>query len=1328
MPSNETTTKFRADISQLKSQMQAAARAVKVATSEFKAATAGLDDWSKSADGLQAKLKQLDTTLSSQTKQLDLMEDELEKTVKVYGENSAAADNVRIKINNQKAAIAQTQKQISYYNQELEDCKNGVGKFAKEEDKAVTASEKLKKTIGEQQKELDGLKKAYQDAKLDGNAEAAEEYAKAIKELSNELKDNKAKLSEAEKAADDLDDSLNNMDDSTNKASEGFTVMKGALASLVADGIRWAISGLKDLANEAFTAGANFEKAMSNVAAISGASAEEIANLTDKAKEMGEKTKFSATESAEAFNYMAMAGWKTEDMLNGIEGIMNLAAASGEDLATTSDIVTDALTAMGYSAGDAGQLADVMAAASSNANTNVKMMGQTFQYAAPIVGALGYSMEDTAVAIGLMANAGIKGEKSGTALRSILTRLSAPPKECADAMKDLGVTLTDEAGNMKKLDEVMGDLRQAFSKLSETQKTQYAKSIAGQEAMSGLLAVVSAAPEDYDKLTKAVENSTGAAQRMSETMTDNVDGAITLLKSNIEGKMIKVFEKASDSIKKSVRSMGRSLDSLDWDKIGNSVGKLAKKFADFVNYIANHTPTIVRILKTLGAVMLTVFAVNKIATFTRSIQTLGPAFVALATKIGLITVATEGQTAATLALNTAWLASPITWLVAGLAALTVGIVAYNKHVKNQIEAEYGLSEAQKENIETAKSLKSAYDDMNESRNEAIDNVNTEFGYIKELKDEYNGLIDSNGDVKKGYEDRANFILNELAKAMGVEIDAIKEEIDQNGKLGDSIDTLIEKKKAEALLSANQEAYNQAIRERTEAFETYAKAQKDVADAEKKWKESQEEYNSVMADYNTLLSSAPEAAIGFYLANREVIEGGEEAKKAYDEAKEGLKAAEEAYIGYNTTIQNYEGLSSAIISGDTEKINQAMANLTYNFQTAETSNRESLERQVKDLETNYENMKSAIENNTPGITQEMVDQAAEMVTAAKAELDKLPDQAAESGKAAGTSFADGTATTIPYAQTSGEDLANGLNSGLYSSENLFGASGISAGAKYSEGVSSQSRLANQSGNTLANEANRGTKTSEELLNNTGANAGTYFSASLLDKAPDANAAGKELASKAVSGSKSYDAGNDPTSSGSYFGEGFFNGIGSWISKVWDRGKELAKNALDGLKAGGKEGSPWKTTIQSGKWFGEGFEIGVNAMIKDVVKTATNFAIAAYDAIDTETETFDKLGLNAGASFTDGLKASMSDMKKSINDFATPLEDMKLDGKVAKSTVNNGVNQPNANNFNGSGSNTTTIQNFNFTQNNTSPNPLDRLTIYRDTNSLLFNAKARLNNGG
>ncbi len=295
--------------------------------------------------------------------------------------------------------------------------------------------------------------------------------------------------------------------------------------------------------------GSDFEAAMSKVAAVSGATGTDLSKQTEKAKEMGAKTKFSASEAAEAMNYMAMAGWKTEEMLNGVEGIMNLAAASGEDLASTSDIVTDALSSFGLQASDSGHFADILAAASSNANTNVAMMGETFKFAASVAGAMGYTAEDTALAIGLMANRGIKASQAGTALRSIMTRLAKPTKETQGAMNKLGISLTDSEGNMKSLDTIMQDLREGFSGLSEEEKAATAAALGGQEAMSGLLAIVGASPEEYEKLQSAIENCDGTAERMAETMLDNLQGSLTILKSSLEGLGIEVYESMQEPLK-----------------------------------------------------------------------------------------------------------------------------------------------------------------------------------------------------------------------------------------------------------------------------------------------------------------------------------------------------------------------------------------------------------------------------------------------------------------------------------------------------------------------------------------------------------------------------------------------------------------------------------------------------------------------------------------------------------------------------------------------------------------------------------------------------------
>ena len=325
---------------------------------------------------------------------------------------------------------------------------------------------------------------------------------------------------------------------------------------------------------------AKFDKGMSEVQAISGATGSELTQLRDKAKEMGAKTKFSATQSAEAFKYMAMAGWKTEDMLDGIEGVMNLAAASGEDLATTSDIVTDALTAFGLEAKDSSHFADVLAAASSNANTNVSMMGETFKYVAPVAGSLKFKVEDVSTAIGLMANSGIKGSQAGTALRNIFTRMAKPTKASAEAMDKLGVSMTDSHGNMKDLDTIMGDLRQGFSGLTEAEKAKYAADLAGQYGMSGLLAIVNTSEKDYNKLKDAIYNADGASQQMADTMMDNLPGALTLAKSALEGLGIRVGE-----------------------VITPAVTKIVRVFTDFVAWLTNASDGTVKFVVAIGTML-----------------------------------------------------------------------------------------------------------------------------------------------------------------------------------------------------------------------------------------------------------------------------------------------------------------------------------------------------------------------------------------------------------------------------------------------------------------------------------------------------------------------------------------------------------------------------------------------------------------------------------------------------------------------------------------------------------------------------------------------------
>lgn len=399
------------------------------------------------------------------------------------------------------------------------------------------------------------------------------------------------------------------------------------------------------LGTAAVKTAADFDTAMSQVAAVSGATGSDLDALRDKAREMGAKTKFSASEAAEAMNYMAMAGWKTTDMLGGIEGIMNLAAASGEDLATTSDIVTDALTAFGLSADDSGHFADVLAAASSNANTNVSMMGETFKYCAPIAGALGFSVEDTAEAIGLMANAGIKSSQAGTSLRTIMNNLTGEVKICGSSIGEVTIATTNADGSMRGLSDILADCRVAFSGLSESEKAAAAETLVGKNAMSGFLALMNAGEADINKLSGAIENCDGKSAEMAATMQDNLAGQLQILKSQLE-------------------ELAISFGELLMPAIRTIVGWI-QQFVDWLNGMDEGTKKVIMTVALLAAALGPVLIViGKVISAVGTIMTIVP-------KIAGVINVVKGAFAA---LNATMLANPIFLIIAAIAALVAAFI------------------------------------------------------------------------------------------------------------------------------------------------------------------------------------------------------------------------------------------------------------------------------------------------------------------------------------------------------------------------------------------------------------------------------------------------------------------------------------------------------------------------------------------------------------------------------------------------------------------------------------------------------------------------------
>ncbi len=532
-----------------------------------------------------------------------------------------------------KSKLDLLEQQYNNYQRELDETGTFSAKLANEQAKVWQQYEQGNAKLEQQEQKLKEMGDALTEAGVD-----TENLTDESERLHSEMVELKQQEQQAEQATKELGDEadkagdeireLGQEADNAGDKSEGFgdkaTAALTAVGTLLAS--REIYNHLKQI-TEAFwecaEASGDFQAAMSNVEALSGASDQQMQQLTATAKELGATTKFTAEESAAAMGYMAMAGWDADQMLAGITGTMSLAAASGEDLATVSDIVTDSMTAFGLSAADAGRYADVLAATATNSNTNVSMLGETFKYAAPLAGTLGYAVEDVAVATGLMANAGIKGGEAGTTLRNMFTRLVKPTKESADAMNALGISLTDDSGRMYTFMELMEIMRDRFAGLTEQEQTFYAAELAGQRGMSGFLAVMNAAEGDFASLSNAITDCSGAAERMADIKLDNLNGQLVLLQSAWDGVKIAVGDDLSPVL-------------------SNAIGLLTDILGPVTEFINEHPALVTGIAAATAALTVATGAMVAFGAASMFLAPLGLSLGTVALGIGAIAAAAGG--------------------------------------------------------------------------------------------------------------------------------------------------------------------------------------------------------------------------------------------------------------------------------------------------------------------------------------------------------------------------------------------------------------------------------------------------------------------------------------------------------------------------------------------------------------------------------------------------------------------------------------------------------------------------------------------------------------
>lgn len=523
----KTLIEIRAETSQYQQAMRQAAAEMKNLTAQHSLAAAQAKLSGSAQDALRARVTEL-------TSKIDVQKG-------IVQQNGQQYDNLKQKLELQKTAHDQLKTKVEAAKKAYEDSAKATGEDSEETQKLKAEYEKLSSQLSTSESQI-----AKTETAITKQEAAVNQSKAALIEMEAELKNVNAELARAP------------FDEYAAKAEK----VGGTLTS-VGQKLLPLSTSIAGLGVAAVKTTADFDSEMSKVSAISGATGTDLDKLRGKAREMGAKTKFSASEAAQGMQYMAMAGWKTQDMMDGLEGIMNLAAASGEDLASTSDIVTDALTAFGLSAKDSSHFSDILAAASSNANTNVSMMGETFKYAAPVLGSLGYTAEDAALAIGLMANAGIKSSQAGTSLRGAITNLAKPTDTVAAAMDKYGISLTDSSGKMLSLRELMEQLRQKLGGLSEAEQAQAAAALFGKNAMSGMLAIINGSDKDFEKLAGAIDNCDGSSEKMANTMNDNLQGQITILISQLQELAISFGEILMPKIRDIVTHIQNFVDKLN---------------------------------------------------------------------------------------------------------------------------------------------------------------------------------------------------------------------------------------------------------------------------------------------------------------------------------------------------------------------------------------------------------------------------------------------------------------------------------------------------------------------------------------------------------------------------------------------------------------------------------------------------------------------------------------------------------------------------------------------------------------------------------------------
>ena len=983
------------------------------------------------------ELKGLDASLRTTTKMTKFDDTKLEGFAK-------SLDILDRKITSQSRLIGVYEDKIKALNDAMGNQQNKIASLASTYGDNSTEVSRAKAALANYQKQSEDLTKKKEDEE------------NALKVTIAQYNKTKSSLDAVSNSTEDASKKTKDLGDAADTVKDKMSAFKVALGNLVADGVRGAIDGLKTFTGFVAESGVAMEDAMANVAAVlqKNSNSAEIQDLSNYFRELAKNSKYSADEIAANAEVLANAGYNANQIKSSIKSINDLAIGTGESFETMANVTVDGLAAFGMQASEASHFVDVLAKSAISSNTDVTMMGEAFAYAGSVAGTFGYSVEDVAVALGTMATQGVKSTSAGTALRSMITRLAANTSHARDTLEALGIEFYNTDGTARPLHEVLNGLRKAMSGLTDEEKSAAMYAIAGQRGLTGLAAIVNTSEDAWQDLTSAVANCNHTVDNMANTKLDTFSGQVKKLQNNFKDVAVDMFQRVEPSINKVMRSLTKLMNSEAFRK---DVSKIADNAASGVEHLA-------KVIDKMDGDILTSagHVVKYFASFTGA--TLASGKVAdLAGGLGdmissIATARKEGKGFADI-LSSIGKGSGI--LSVGIGATVVSLQAVIAHAKQYqqsiVEAareQWGMSEAMQETVNRANELASSYDSTRESCTINGEAVLAEYGNYQKLATEYDKLIDSNGQIKAGYEGRAQVIMGELQNATGIEATQIQTLIDKYGSMSSAIQDVILQKEAEAVANAYLPAYQEALTNINTAQQTYA----DLLAQQPALIQTQKDAENELALAQAAVSREGENGnrVGFTTLQRL-----REAGAAYSAATEALKQNESALVSsgatvdkYQTDIANHNKLLTDSVSGTSASIRRDIDDITHSFQYAGTASVESLRQQAANTTIEYNNLKSAYDNGDKRITEDTVKASRDRMDRSIQELRKAQEME-RIGKENGEGFANGVGSADTKVDKNTKKMRNTVENGL---------GGIDT---YSKGVQAGNGLANGLSASLGN---------------------------------------------------------------------------------------------------------------------------------------------------------------------------------------------------------------------------------------------------------------------